>query len=350
MNKQLTGTPILLSEHGVFVREAYLAAARSLDGHGSRLLATRLARVFARAVYLGADVVSPVTEAHCPWEVALGVPPERIRPIPNGVQVKDTVTPPPGGKIVVTVGRIDPLKDVKTMLRVAGRVHRRHPDVRIPPLGPVPAGQEAYAAACYRLHDQLHLGTSFVFNGSTSDPRGAIRGGDVALLTSISEGFPIAVLEALSEGRPVVTTTVGGVREAMKGAGLTAGPRDVDGLADAVCALIEDPELARMLGMRGYRESDGASVRKPSSRAQPAASPTSPTDELKGSAVKLTAELAGLRVRAALGRAPQDRLEATVVLESWGVSSDLALEVALPAPRRRASDLLATGGTKRSNE
>ena len=47
--------------------------------------------------------------------------------------------------------------------------------------------------------------------------------------------------------------------------------------------------------------------------------------------MKLTAELAALRVRAALGRAPQDRLEATVVLESWGVSSDLALAVARPA-------------------
>jgi glycosyltransferase involved in cell wall biosynthesis len=252
VSKQLTGTPILLTEHGVFVREAYLAAARSLEGHGSRLLATRLARAFARAAYLGADLVSPVTEAHCPWEIALGVPPERIRPIPNGVHVEDAMTPPPGRKIVVTVGRIDPLKDVKTLLRVAARVLERHPDVRFLHYGPVSAGQEAYAAACYGLHDQLNLGASFVFNGSTSDPRGAIREGDVALMTSISEGFPMAVLEALSEGRPVVTTTVGGVRDAMKGAGLTAGPRDVEGLTDAVCALVEDPELARTLGARGY--------------------------------------------------------------------------------------------------
>jgi hypothetical protein len=46
--------------------------------------------------------------------------------------------------------------------------------------------------------------------------------------------------------------------------------------------------------------------------------------------VKLTEDLAGLRVRAALGRPPQDQLEATVVLESWGVSSDLAFTVAGP--------------------
>jgi polysaccharide biosynthesis protein PelF len=252
VSKELTGTPILLTEHGVFVREAYLAAARSLDGTGSRVLATRLARAFARATYLGADLVSPVTEAHSAWETALGVPRNRIRPIPNGVPVGDTISPPPGKKIIVTVGRIDPLKDVKTLLRVAGRVLDRHPDVTFLHYGPVPAGQEAYGAACRRLHDQLRLGASFVFKGPTNDPRGAIRGADVALMTSISEGFPIAVLEALSEGRPVVTTAVGGVLEAMRGAGLTAGPRDVDGLADAVCALIEDPALARTLGIRGH--------------------------------------------------------------------------------------------------
>jgi len=252
VSKELTGTPILLTEHGVFVREAYLAAARSLEGSGSRLLATRLARAFARATYLGADLVAPVTEAHGAWERALGVPPERIRPIPNGVFVGDTISEPPGKKIVVTVGRIDPLKDVKTLLRVAGKVIERHPDVKFLHYGPVPSGQEAYAAACRRLHDQLRLGGAFVFNGSTTDPRGAIRGGDVALLTSISEGFPIAVLEALSEGRPVVTTSVGGVGEAMRGAGLMAGPRDVDGLADAVCALIKDPALSRTLGIRGH--------------------------------------------------------------------------------------------------
>jgi len=251
VDKELKRTPILLTEHGIFVREAYLAGARSSDGTGSRLLSTRLARTFARATYHSADLVAPVTEAHCPWEVALGAAPERIRPIPNGVSVGDVVSPPPGQRVVVSVGRIDPLKDLKTMLRVAAKVVERHPDAKFMHYGPVSSGQEDYAASCRRLHKELRLGESFTFNGPTSDPRGAIRSANIALMTSISEGFPIAVLEALSEGRPIVTTAVGGVLEAMTGAGLAAAPRDVDGLADAVCALIEDPELARTLGTRG---------------------------------------------------------------------------------------------------
>lgn len=252
VSKELTGTPMLLTEHGVFVREAYLAAARSSEGAGSRLLSTRLARSFARATYRAADLVAPVTEAHCPWEIALGVPTERIRPIPNGATVADTTVPAPRQKLVVTVGRIDPLKDTKTLLRVAGKVLERDPAARFLHYGPVPAGQEAYGASCLRLHEQLGLGEKFVFMGPTADPHGAIRDADVALMTSISEGFPIAVLEALSEGRPVVTTAVGGVLEAMRGSGLAAAPRDVDGLADAVCTLIADPELAQALGARGH--------------------------------------------------------------------------------------------------
>lgn len=48
--------------------------------------------------------------------------------------------------------------------------------------------------------------------------------------------------------------------------------------------------------------------------------------------MRLSSELANRRVDAALGRAPQDDLEAAVVLESWGVSPELALEVAGAAP------------------
>ena len=251
VQKRLRGTPLLLTEHGLYVREAYLAAARSLESGCARILSTRIARGLARATYHAADLVAPVTDAHRPWEVALGVPPERIWAIPNGVLSPDTVEPAAPGKVVVSVGRIDPLKDVQTMLRVAAEVLRRHPDAVFRHYGPVSPGQDAYFAQCERLHRWLYLRDSFRFMGPTSDPRGVIRGANLALMTSISEGFPMAVLEALSQGRPVVTTLVGGVLDAVMRAGLTAAPRDVFGLADATCALLEDPRLAATLGARG---------------------------------------------------------------------------------------------------
>ncbi|GAA4991509.1 GT4 family glycosyltransferase PelF [Kineococcus glutinatus] len=252
VDKAIGGRPVVLSEHGVYVRESYLAAVRSSDPAAARFVNTRLARGLTRLAYAIADVVCPVTEANAPWEEELGVSPERILTIPNGVPAPGRVEPAPRTRTVVSVGRLDPLKDVRTMLRVAAAVRERVPDVTFLHHGPVPRGQEDYARGCHALHAELGLGDSFRFMGATKDPTGVMRAADVVLMTSISEGFPISVLEALSQGRPVVTTLVGGVLDAMRGAGVTAPPGDVHALADAVVALLLDPGLAERLGGRGH--------------------------------------------------------------------------------------------------
>ncbi|MEZ0164201.1 GT4 family glycosyltransferase PelF [Kineococcus sp. LSe6-4] len=253
VDKALHGRPVVLSEHGLYVRESYLAAVRSSDPAAARFLTTRLARGLSRLTYAIADVVAPVTEANAAWEEALGVARERIVAIPNGVPVPGDPRPAPRSRTVVSVGRLDPLKDVHTMLRVAAAVRRRVPDVTFRHYGPVPQGQEAYGDSCLALHRELDLGASFEFMGATTDPTGVMGEADVVLMTSISEGFPMSVLEALSQARPVVTTLVGGVLDAVRGAGLTAPPGDVHALADAVTTLLVDPDLAEQLGERGHR-------------------------------------------------------------------------------------------------
>jgi glycosyltransferase involved in cell wall biosynthesis len=176
----------------------------------------------------------------------------------NGVTIPSRISPPPSTPTVVSVGRIDPLKDVRTMLRVAAEVVRRLPQARFLHYGPVPEGREAYGRACRELHAQLGLGERFRFMGPTSDPHGAVRGASVMLMTSISEGFPISILEAMAQARPVVATAVGGVADAVEGCGALAAAGDVYGLAMATCALLRDPALAWRLGLRGYRRAHRA--------------------------------------------------------------------------------------------
>jgi hypothetical protein len=148
VHKQLHGTAMLLTEHGVYVREAYLAATRSPSSEGERFLSSRLARGLSRAAYAAADYVAPVTEANAAWERGLGVDPRKIRVIQNGIAAPASYTDPPGNLKVVSVGRIDPLKDVQTMLRVAVEVARRVPGVSFQYWGPPTKGQETYARAC----------------------------------------------------------------------------------------------------------------------------------------------------------------------------------------------------------
>jgi len=252
VHKTLHGTPLVLTEHGVYVREAYLAAVRNGDSPGSRFAATRVARGLARVAYANADVVSPVTDANAYWEMGLGIDPSKIHVLYNGLRQTSTPTPPPRARTVVSVGRIDPLKDVHTMLRVAAETLRYVPGARFLHYGPVTKSEEAYGRSCTALHERLGLGEHFRFMGPTDDPNGAVRDADVVLMTSISEGLPMSILEAMGEGRPVVSTGVGGVPDVVRGCGAVAAPGDDHALAMAVVTLLRNPDLAWRLGQRGH--------------------------------------------------------------------------------------------------
>jgi polysaccharide biosynthesis protein PelF len=251
IERHLDPRPLVLAEHGVYVREAYLQAARNVHQSGaSRWAATRLARGLARLVYANADVVAPVTLANAHWERELGVADASIRTIYNGVLVPPRVRPFPARTRIVSVGRIDPLKDLATMLRCAALVIESHPNVDFVHYGPVPEGNERYDATCRALHRDLGLGDRFRFLGQTDDPYAAFSEASIALFSSISEGFPVSVLEAMACGRPVVSTAVGGIPEALSGCGLTVRPGDFEGLAAGVVRLLDDRELLAALGER----------------------------------------------------------------------------------------------------
>jgi glycosyltransferase involved in cell wall biosynthesis len=243
---------MVLAEHGVYVRESYLAAARSGGSPGARFTATRLARGLTRVAYEGADMVAPVSDANAYWEMGLGVDAAKILVLYNGLARPPSPAPPPRNRTVVVMGRIDPLKDVHTTLRVAAETLELVPGARFLHYGPVTDGEEAYGRSCHSLHEQLGLGDRFAFMGRTTDPLGAVRDADVFLMTSISEGLPMSILEAMGQGRPVVATGVGGVPDVVRGCGLVTPPGDVHGLARAVTTLLDRPALAWQLGRRGH--------------------------------------------------------------------------------------------------
>jgi polysaccharide biosynthesis protein PelF len=253
VNKALHGTPLVLTEHGVYVRESYLAAIRNGGSPGSRFAATRLARGLARCAYARADVVAPVTDANAYWEMGFGIDPAKILVLYNGLDRAATPVPPPGAGRVVSVGRIDPLKDVHTMLRVAAEALHAVPHAQFLHYGPMSDGEEAYARSCLAMHERLGLGDRFRFMGRTTDPTGVMRAADVILMTSISEGLPMSILEAMSQARPVISTGVGGVPDVVKGCGAVITPGDDHGLAMAIVTLLRNPALAWQLGRLGHQ-------------------------------------------------------------------------------------------------
>src|SRR5262249_8759545 len=149
----------------------------------------------------------------------------------------------PAEPTIVFMGRIDPLKDLHTLIRAFALVRARVPAARLRFYGGVPAGNESYAESCVALVEELGLSASATFEGRVDSPVHAYHTGTIVALTSISEGFPYTVVEAMACGRTVVCTNVGGVAEAVSDAGIVAPPRDVAAIADACVRLLEDADL-----------------------------------------------------------------------------------------------------------
>lgn len=246
------GLPVVLVEHGLYVREAYLESVRSHSSPGRQFASTRIAVGLSRLAYRLADRVSPVCDGHQNWEGWLGADLDKIQPIPNGVDVDHDPPDPIDAPVVVAVGRIDPLKDIATYLRAARYVCDVNPTAQFLHYGPVSDHNRAYADMCYRIHDELGLGDRFRFMGGTSDPSGVMRDSMVCVSSSISEGLPLSVMESMAQARPVVGTDVGGCADLLAGCGILVPAGDSFALGAGIQTILEDPELARQLGSRGY--------------------------------------------------------------------------------------------------
>ncbi|WP_438448554.1 GT4 family glycosyltransferase PelF [Gorillibacterium sp. sgz5001074] len=242
-------TPLLLTEHGVYLREQYL----SLSKRGlPPFLNTFLIRMVSSVVglnYTYADQVSPVCEYNTRWETKLGVDPGKINVIYNGVDervfqgARERAVNPP---TVVTVARIDPNKDILTLIRAARLVKQQVPNVRFIIHGSVAV--QDYYVECLELRDKLDLNETVIFAGHTTDMTAAYQSGDVIALSSMTEAFPYAVVEGMMTEKPVVATDVGGISEALGDTGYIVTPGSSGELADKLVLLLQNPLLRERLG------------------------------------------------------------------------------------------------------
>ena len=249
------GTPFILTEHGVYMRERYLEFRHAPYSPGYKTMLLRFYRLLTATVYREAALILPGSQYNRRWEERLGAQPDRIHCVYNGID--PDVFPPaeaePSQPVVSWVGRIDPLKDIETLIRAFDLVRRQRPAAQLRLFGGVPAGNEGYAQSCELLTDHLNLRAHVTFEGRVPDVTDAYRAGQVVALTSVSEGFPYTVLEAMAMGRPAVVTRVGGVPEAVGDAGLIVRPRDVMGVASALGRLLDAAPVRARMG-RAARE------------------------------------------------------------------------------------------------
>lgn len=245
-------TPFLLTEHGVYLREQYLSLAKRDYSSFLNTFLIRMIHTVTSMNYAYADQVSPVCHYNTRWERKFDVKPENIEVIYNGVDQRIFTEAPSvknGSLTVVTVARIDPIKDILSLIRSADIVRKQIPDVKYVVYGSVSVPE--YYEECLKLRDQLGLQQTFTFAGHTSNMAAAYQSGDVIVLSSISEAFPYSVVEAMMTAKPVVATDVGGIKEALSNTGILVTPFDVEGLAEGTLRLLQNPELREAMGKEG---------------------------------------------------------------------------------------------------
>jgi polysaccharide biosynthesis protein PelF len=244
------GLPTVLTEHGVYLRERYLERPEEYVPARVRAFELMFFRHLHGAMLQIADVVAPVSDFNRRWEQRTGGVRRPIHTIHNGVDPESF--PPqldePEVPTISWVGRVDPLKDLVTLIEAFVLVRRSLPDARLRLFGPTPAGNESYHRECLERIAAHGLGAAVSFEGHTSHVSDAHRAGHVVALSSISEGFPFTIIEAMMSGRATVSTDVGGVREAVGRTGLLVRPRDPEGLAEALVEVLTDHALRHRLG------------------------------------------------------------------------------------------------------
>ncbi len=268
MIKQATGRPYVISEHGIYTKEREIDlgqvswipdavepfSAGLNDGMGYlRELWIRFFVSLGRMSYASADQLFTLYGGNRERQIADGAAPEKLRIIPNGVDVGrfaavrcEHDTPPP---VLLLIGRVVPIKDVKTFVRAMQIIKARLPEAEAWILGPVDE-DPAYHDACLRLVASLDLQDTIKFLGF-GKPEETLPKVGLNILTSISEGQPLTILEGFAAGVPAVTTRVGSCAELVCGvdaddealgdAGAVVSIADPAGFADAALALLTDP-------------------------------------------------------------------------------------------------------------
>jgi glycosyltransferase involved in cell wall biosynthesis len=280
MLKEKNGCPLILSEHGIYTKERKIDLFQAQWVRDNRnvfqrdpteisyfrQLWIRFFQALGTRCYDSSDHIVALFEANRLRQIEDGAPAERTRNIPNGVNVarfaalraERPASQPP---ILCLIGRVVPIKDIKTYIRAMRTVVNRMPEAQGWIAGPEDEDPD-YVDECRDLVNGLGLDGSIKFLGFQQMTELLPRIG-LVVLSSISEGLPLVLLEGFAAGVPAVTTDVGSCRQLIYGldeqdqafgaAGRIVNIADPQALAEAALELLTDEAAWHAASKAGIR-------------------------------------------------------------------------------------------------
>lgn len=105
----------------------------------------------------------------------------------------------------------------------------------------------------YKTIRELQLKQNITVTGFVSDKKVAelLASSKIFVLPSLMEGFGLAVAEAMAAGLPCIISNLPALKENFHSTAVFVEPKNVDGLVQAILALLSDPEKRRRLKIRG---------------------------------------------------------------------------------------------------
>lgn len=268
--------PLMLSEHGLYTKERKIDLLQSgwiretgksqgeeaAEGGVLRRLWIRFFEALGKATYAAANPIVSLYEGIRHQQIQDGAEAAKTFCIPNGIPLSryqalrsQQVLPPK--PVFSLIGRVVPIKDIKTFIRAMRLVRQVLPDAEGWIVGP---GEEdaAYFEECRALADSLDLKEGVRFLGFRNVDE-ILPQTSVLVLSSISEALPLTLLEGFAAGIPAVATDVGSCRQLILGK--ESDPEDKAlGAAGRVVGICDPAALAEaMAGLHGDREEWGRS-------------------------------------------------------------------------------------------
>ncbi len=208
-----------------------------------------------------------------------GADPGRVHVVPPGVAL-ETFRPgdreadrrelglAPEARVLLFVGRIQPLKGPDVLVRAAAELARRDPGLRdrlvVSVLGGLSGSGLAAPEALARLAEAEGVADLVDVGPPVSREELArrMRAADLVVVPSHNESFGLVAVEALACGTPVVAARVGGLPLAVGEAGVLVDGHDPVDWADALLAALhrlEDPDARAAWSAQGVRHARGYS-------------------------------------------------------------------------------------------
>jgi glycosyltransferase involved in cell wall biosynthesis len=224
--------PTIITEHGIYTNERRIeiASADWLEQTAFKKLTIDHVRNslrdfwvnsfanFSRTCYEASDEIVTLFQGNQPMQINDGAEPEKMRIIPNGVDVDNyaAVSPEPHDRpTIALIGRVVPIKDIKSFIRSVGIMAEQIPDINVFIMGPTDE-DISYYQECRQMVEYMGLSNNITFTGQVNISR-YLPQIDICVLSSISEAMPLVILEAGACGIPTVATDVGACRDIIYG-------------------------------------------------------------------------------------------------------------------------------------